>query len=115
MFAFLYEEISFPFFRMQMSAFLLRFKANYPPKMSVQPVCTWRLKHAMTFATQKKAPSIISINFYDFIYPCQKESKKGSINESCLRSVHTRELAPETRSRVSTPTSTHEGHDEGAE
>ena len=32
-----------------------------------------------------------------------------------LRLVHTRELAPETRSRVSTPTSTHEGHDEGAE
>ena len=26
-----------------------------------------------------------------------------------LRPVHTRELAPETRSRVSTPTSTHEG------
>ena len=32
-----------------------------------------------------------------------------------LRAVHTRELAPETRSRVSTPASTHEGHDEGAE
>ena len=31
-----------------------------------------------------------------------------------LRPVHTRELAPETRSRVSTPTSTDEGHDEGA-
>ena len=31
------------------------------------------------------------------------------------RPVHTRQLAPETRSRVSTPTSTHEGHDEGVE
>ena len=41
-------------------------------------------------------------------------------HEPSLRPLHTRELAPEThsretRSRVSTPTSTHEGHDEGAE
>ena len=31
------------------------------------------------------------------------------------RPVHTRELAPETLSRVSTPTSTHKGHHNGAE
>jgi len=35
--------------------------------------------------------------------------------DSLLKPVHMRELAPETRSRVSTPTSTREGQDEGAE
>ena len=37
-----------------------------------------------------------------------------SICHSALRPVHAKELVPETRSRASTPTSTHDGHDEGA-